>query len=226
MTYSFRQGCRVDDRVVVAAANNAAWCDLICRLHGIPTSLESAFWVAQRRSPEFYPDAVTLLPHAAAEEVLRRCDGGRGCSVKDSFGTLDLARWGFDELFQAQWIFRDAGMSSARSSTPWSASRRKRTSPLGLLPTDHSTHFAQGYCATRLFECWSPTGRSDSLRERSLTGPHSVWGYPMSSRPALLPLRRGPASSTYSPTAFLLSRSWVTSATRALRLRGSAASPR
>jgi hypothetical protein len=40
-------------------------------------------------------------------------DDGPGCSVKDSFGTLDLARWGFDELFEAHWIFRDSVTSSA-----------------------------------------------------------------------------------------------------------------
>jgi len=97
----------------------------MCRLHGIPTATESGYWVARRRSPDLYPDVVTLLPGAAAEDVLRMADDGPGCSVKDSFGTLDLARWGFDELFQAHWIFRDsvtssAGFPSTETPTTWS----------------------------------------------------------------------------------------------------------
>ena len=103
----------MDDRVLAAANNNARWCDLICLLHGIPTATESGYWVAQRRSPDLYPDVVTLLPGAAAEDVLRMADDGPGCSVKDSFGTLDLAPWGFEELFQADWIFHDSVTSSA-----------------------------------------------------------------------------------------------------------------
>lgn len=105
----------MDDRVLAAADNNARWCDLMCRLHGIPTATESGYWVARRRSPDLYPDAVTLLPHAAAEDVLRLADVGPGCSVKDSFGTLDLERGGFGELFQARWIFREPVTSSAES---------------------------------------------------------------------------------------------------------------
>jgi len=119
-TSSFRQGWLVDDRVLAAADNNARWCDLICRLHGIPTATEPGYWVARRRSPDLYPDAVTLLPHAAAEDVLRLADDGPGCSVKDSFGTLDLAEWGFDEPFQAQWILREPLTSSAKFPSTWS----------------------------------------------------------------------------------------------------------
>jgi hypothetical protein len=36
--------------------------------------------------------------HKAQPRALAQASG---CSAKDSFGTLDLARWGFDELFQA-----------------------------------------------------------------------------------------------------------------------------
>ena len=110
----------MDDRVLAAADNNARWCDLICRLHGIPTATEPGYWVARRRSPDLYPDAVTLLPHAAAEDVLRLADDGPGCSVKDGFGKLDLAGWGFDELFQAQWILREPLTSSAKFPSTWS----------------------------------------------------------------------------------------------------------
>jgi hypothetical protein len=96
----------VDPHVVAAADNNARWCNGVCRSHGVPTAMRAGLWVAARRSPEFYPDAVTLAPGMAAPDVLRDVDDGPGCSVKDSFADLDLAPHGFTELFAARWIFR------------------------------------------------------------------------------------------------------------------------
>jgi hypothetical protein len=59
------------------------------------------------RSPEAYPDAVSLDPAATADDVLSLVDAGPGCSVKDSFAALDLRSAGFDVLFEAQWIHRE-----------------------------------------------------------------------------------------------------------------------
>jgi len=103
----------MDGRVVAAAADNAHWCDLVCRSHGVPTEVDERLWVALRRSPEFYPDAVTRAPGLAAELVLARVDDGPGCSVKDSFADLDLGSHGFRELFRAQWFFREPGTPAA-----------------------------------------------------------------------------------------------------------------
>ncbi len=110
----------MDDRVLRAAANNARWCDLICRSHAIPTAMQPGVWVALRRPPELYPDAVTLRPDVAEEDVLRSAQDGPGCSVKDSFSSLDLARLDFDELFQADWIFRDPATSLQKNALVWS----------------------------------------------------------------------------------------------------------
>jgi hypothetical protein len=116
---SVRQDRRVDDRVLAAAESNARWCDLVCRSHGIPTVTERRHWVALRRSPDLYPDAVTILPGAVVEDVLRSAQDGPGCSVKDSFADLELGRLGFDELFRARWIFRDPVLSSTQRSAIW-----------------------------------------------------------------------------------------------------------
>ena len=51
-----------DDRILAAVANNAAWCDLVCRCAGLPTDLGPDLWSTPRRSPDAYPDAVTLRP--------------------------------------------------------------------------------------------------------------------------------------------------------------------
>ena len=96
------------DRARHGAINNARWCDAVCRAQGIPTRFSDDVWVALRRSPDFYPDAVTLSPSVPPDDVLRDIDTSPGCSVKDSFATLDLSRYGFEALFDAEWIHRPA----------------------------------------------------------------------------------------------------------------------
>lgn len=91
-----------------AVRNNADWCAAVCRSHGIPSSRTADAWWSPARTPVYYPDAVTLTPEVAADELLARVDTSPGCSVKDSFATLDLTGHGFVELFGARWIHRPA----------------------------------------------------------------------------------------------------------------------
>ncbi|MET7459152.1 hypothetical protein [Nonomuraea sp. NPDC005501] len=89
-----------------AARDNAAWCDTMCRAHGLTGRFTSLAWTSPRRTPPYYPDAVTLSPDATEADVLDGIDAGPGASVKDSFATLDLTPHGFHVLFEAQWIHR------------------------------------------------------------------------------------------------------------------------
>jgi hypothetical protein len=106
---------RMTDLVAQAAASNAAWCDAVCRTLGLPTRWEADAWTVPRRSPDGYPDAVTLARGVDGGVVLGRVDAGVGCSVKDSFADLDLAPYGFHLLFQATWIHRPAIEPSSSS---------------------------------------------------------------------------------------------------------------
>jgi hypothetical protein len=94
----------MQDRRVVAATNNATWCDLVCRAHGCDTTFERGMWTSRTRTPMLYPDAVTLAPEASARDLLQRIDTSPGCSIKDSFASLDLVEYGFRVLFDAAWI--------------------------------------------------------------------------------------------------------------------------
>lgn len=105
-----------------APHNNASWCDAVCRAQSIETAFTDRVWMALRRSPPFYPDAVTLTPSATAEEVLRAIDTSAGCSVKDSFSTLDLSSYGFRVLFDAEWIRLDAAIAAV-GDPAWRAVR-------------------------------------------------------------------------------------------------------
>jgi hypothetical protein len=99
-----------------AARNNAEWCDTLCRMHGIHGRFDADAWVAPRRTPRFYPDAVSLDPAALAGAILGRIDANSpGCSIKDSFATLDLSPFGFEVVHEAEWIHREPPSSPVGS---------------------------------------------------------------------------------------------------------------
>ncbi|RKN40563.1 hypothetical protein [Micromonospora endolithica] len=99
--------------VVDAVRDNAGWCELICRTHGLVGVTDGDAWSVPRRSPTWYPDAVTLRPGVDPGALLRRIDAGPGASVKDSFADLDLTGYGFQVLFTARWIHRPAAPAPA-----------------------------------------------------------------------------------------------------------------
>ena len=110
------------DRAVLltaAARNNAAWCDTVCRSHGIVGTYGAGMWTSLVRTPRLYPDAVTLDPLVAAGDVLGAVDASPGCTIKDSFATLDLSPHGFEVLFEAMWIACASMLTGADSTITW-----------------------------------------------------------------------------------------------------------
>jgi hypothetical protein len=109
----------MDDRVIAAAQNNAEWCDIVCRSHGLPTLMSELMWIAPAGSPRLYPDAVTLAPRVPVDSVLSQIHTGPSCSVKDSFADLDLSGHGFTVLFDAHWFFREPGRPRRHVPSGW-----------------------------------------------------------------------------------------------------------
>ena len=113
-----------DQRAATAARNNAEWCDKVCRSHGITTRWYAEAWTSATRSPPLYPDTVTLVPNLSVDELLARIDASPGCSIKDSFASLDLTDQGFRVLFGASWIARTgAAPSPVDATTRWTVLR-------------------------------------------------------------------------------------------------------
>jgi hypothetical protein len=106
------------DEVALAARNNAEWCDTMCRARGVIGTFEADLWSSSRRTPRYYPDAITLARSVAIDSVLTRIDTATpGCSVKDSFVDLDLAAAGFRILYEAEWLSRSGAISSRRDTS-------------------------------------------------------------------------------------------------------------
>ncbi len=109
----------MDDRVAAAVADNVRWCDLVCTSHGIATIQWSTVWSTRRKAPPLYPDAITLVDDLTEVQLLGLVDLGPGCSVKDSFARLDLHPFGFTQLFEAHWVFREPGRPGTTAAQDW-----------------------------------------------------------------------------------------------------------
>jgi hypothetical protein len=93
---------------------------VVCRSHGARTQFDDDAWTSRARTPPYYPDAVTLVPDLSVPDLLARVDASAGCSIKDSFASLDLTVHGFRVLFDAQWIVRtDAPVTPAGEGAGW-----------------------------------------------------------------------------------------------------------
>ncbi|HEY0607737.1 MAG TPA: hypothetical protein VGD58_32785 [Herpetosiphonaceae bacterium] len=116
------------DRVGQAVHNNAVWCDTICRTHGHAGEFVAGIWINRHAAPPFYPNAVTLAPDQADEQLaairsLMAADVPGAWAVKDSFAALDLAPLGFRPLFDAAWLWRageSAHVESQGADVRWS----------------------------------------------------------------------------------------------------------
>jgi hypothetical protein len=105
--------------LLLAAYNNAVWCDTVCRAHNIMGEFHETFWISRYQTPMYYPNLVTLSPtvHQNALADLLTMKREYTISVKDSFAVLDLTPFKFHELFRAQWIVRPAPAALSHQGT-------------------------------------------------------------------------------------------------------------
>jgi hypothetical protein len=101
-----------------AVANNAGWCDAVCRSHGHPGTFGSRLWVSAGHRLRFYPNVVTLGPGVTEAEVLAAAARPGPFAVKDSFARLDLAPAGFRLLAEASWIGADGAPAGPPGDGP------------------------------------------------------------------------------------------------------------
>ena len=94
----------VGPTVIMAARNNAGWCEAVARSHGAGGVFDDALWFSDRKLPPFYPNLITLTAEGEAAQrgrIASLIDRGPPLrwAVKDSFARLDLTGLGVACLF-------------------------------------------------------------------------------------------------------------------------------
>jgi hypothetical protein len=91
-----------------AVANNAEWCRIIARCHGLSSYESQHAWYCREEMPPFYPNLVTLnkAPEIPNEVAVLESALPSGWGLKDSFAALDLAPYRFHVLSTAEWYVR------------------------------------------------------------------------------------------------------------------------
>src|SRR5262245_16786745 len=85
------------DFAIIAARNNAVWCDIVCRAHDAPGEFRDHAWCTKRFTPPYYPNLVTLTRDdehkhlGLVDEILEATRAEHEIGVKDSFANMDLA---------------------------------------------------------------------------------------------------------------------------------------
>lgn len=90
-----------------AVLNNISWCKHVCETHGITYHTKENICGLSSKAPTFYPEIITANSRATSGVVNEFNGKGKVLSVKDSFANLDLSAFGFDILFEAEWIFHE-----------------------------------------------------------------------------------------------------------------------
>ena len=108
----------MDPRLRCAVDASIGWYEDLCALHGVGSQLADGLWSALGPPPPLHSAAVTAEPDVTADQVLARVGSAPG-GIKDSFTQVDLAVEGFDLLFAASWLWRDAPTRSGSPPASW-----------------------------------------------------------------------------------------------------------
>ena len=98
-----------DPRAELAAANNANWYQMLFEVQGLRYQRTAQYFRAIDDPPAYHSRTRLLAPALSANaiSVIARESSHRDFGIKDSFGSLDLDRFGIVELFQATWIWHE-----------------------------------------------------------------------------------------------------------------------
>ena len=110
------------------------WYEAIFRTHQLTGTMVDGLWLSRDTAPPYYSNAMTLVPTPTGPQLAAlgelRSELHTPWSVKDSFAALDLGPLGFEPLFDAEWVRRDASPAPERG--PADVSWRQVTTSLEL----------------------------------------------------------------------------------------------
>jgi hypothetical protein len=131
----------------LAASNNADWYKAVFRSLRLSYAIEDGVWISRDEAPPYHSNVLILSVAGKARhrEIVRSLadEMRRPFAVKDGFAIHDFSGDGFRLLFEAKWIWRDAGLPptmaendvvwhrirSAEELEAWEAALRANGSP-------------------------------------------------------------------------------------------------
>lgn len=87
-----------------AVENNIAWCELVCAAHGKRSFTTERVWGLHTTAPTYYPELITTKRAAKETDILEFLKLNHVGSIKDSYAALQLEPYGYQMLFEAEWI--------------------------------------------------------------------------------------------------------------------------
>ena len=112
-------------KALLAASNNADWYCAVFRSLGLAYEIEDGVWTSRDMAPPYHSNGLILSPAGEARHraIVRGLAAAipRPFAVKDGFATHDFSGDGFRLLFEAHWIWRDAGLplEADRTDAAW-----------------------------------------------------------------------------------------------------------
>ncbi|MBB3113108.1 hypothetical protein FHS18_005211 [Paenibacillus phyllosphaerae] len=102
-----------------AVLNNIIWCGIVCETHGLTPISSERIWGLLSKAPELYPDIITSSRQVTSDEVNNFIGNREVISIKDSFANLNMVPYGFEVLFDAEWICHDPVAGGDPVHTEW-----------------------------------------------------------------------------------------------------------
>ena len=102
------------DKLQKAIFNNNGLYEAIFSNHNLQPIKASSIWYSLEKTPPLYSNLVTFSEDWLPDDIFRSIELNyekerwSGWSIKDSFNVLDLSKYGFQKLFDAQWIYLEA----------------------------------------------------------------------------------------------------------------------
>lgn len=113
-------------RVNQAVENNIAWCRLVCAVYDKSSYKTDKVWGLHTKAPTYYPELITANRTATEEDILEFLKLEHIGSVKDSYATLHLEPFGYQLLFEAEWICHPAYIEQKSEPYDWRIVRTEK----------------------------------------------------------------------------------------------------
>ncbi|MDP4302494.1 hypothetical protein [Leptothrix discophora] len=111
-------------RIELAALNNACWCQAVCAAHGAGGVIGRDAWLTPHPPPPFHSRLVTIAADLGRDALdarlaeLSSTARSPDWTIKDSHAAFDLGPAGWDELFSADWTWREPRPDCAVLAAP------------------------------------------------------------------------------------------------------------